>query len=336
MRAFVIDAYKKPVHEAAIPEPVVGDTDVLIQVAAVGLNILDEKVRAGEFTAFLPYPTPLVLGHDVAGTVIGIGTAVHSFAVGDTVFARVRDHRIGTLTERIAADEADVALSPASVTLIEAASLPLVALTAWQALIDKGGASAGQRVLIHAGAGGVGSIAIQLAKHLGAFVATTTSGKNVDFVRSLGADLVIDYQTQNFGDELTGYDFVLDSLGGENLATSLRVLRPGGKAIGIAGPPTPEFAREIGMNPLLRLGVGAISRSIRAQAKKLDVSYEFLFMWANGAQLRQIADLVDAGTIRPIVGATYSFDHTPEALAALHVGGIRGKSVVIGAEATDS
>ena len=180
------------------------------------------------------------------------------------------------------------------------------------------------------------SIAIQLAKHLGAFVATTTSGKNVDFVRSLGADLVIDYQTQNFGDELTGYDFVLDSLGGENLATSLRVLRPGGKAIGIAGPPTPEFAREIGMNPLLRLGVGAISRSIRAQAKKLEVSYEFLFMRANGAQLRQIADLVDAGTIRPIVGATYSFDHTPEALAALHVGGIRGKSVVIGAEATDS
>ncbi|MBD7957746.1 NADP-dependent oxidoreductase [Microbacterium sp. Sa4CUA7] len=331
MRAFIIDAYKKPLHEADVPEPTVGADDVLIAVGAAGLNGLDERIRAGEFKAFLPYRFPLILGHDVAGVVVSVGAHVRSITPGDVVYARPRDHRIGTFAERIAVDQADVALAPRSVDVVEAASLPLVALTAWQALVEKGAVTAGQKVLIHGGAGGVGSIAIQLAKHLGAHVATTASAKNADFVRELGADVVIDYKTQDFATELSGYDFVLDSLGGDNLTKSLTVLRPGGKAIGLAGPPTPAFARQLGLSPVLQLVMGALSRKVRAQAKKLGVDFEFLFMSANGEQLRTIAELVDAGAIRPIVGATYPFDQAPRALESLHAGGIRGKSVLLGA-----
>ena len=330
MRAFVFDKYKQPVHEAEVPEPTVGDRDVLVRVGAAGVNQLDEKIRDGEFKAILPYKTPLTLGHDVAGTVIRVGSKVRAFNTGDQVFARPRDHRIGAFAERIAIDEADLALAPETISPIEAASLPLVALTAWQALVVKGNVKPGQKVLVHAGAGGVGSITIQLAKHLGATVATTASGKNADFVRDLGADVVVDYRTQDFEAELSGYDLVLDSLGGESLAKSLRVLRPGGKAVGISGPPDPAFAKAAGLNPVLRLAIAALSGKIRRQAKRLGVSYEFLFMAASGDQLRQIAALVDDGTLRPVVGTTFSFDQTPQALAALAQGGVRGKAVVTG------
>lgn len=332
MRAFVFDQYKQPVHEADIPEPAVGDGDILIQVEAAGLNHLDERLRAGEFKALLPYKAPLTLGHDLAGTVIRTGSKVTRFAAGDQVYARPRDFRIGTFAERIAVDEADVALAPASISTVEAGSLPLVALTAWQALVEKGNVQPGQKVLIHAGAGGVGSIAIQLAKHLSAQVATTTSGKNADFVRELGADVVIDYRTQDFETELSGYDFVLDPLGGENLAKSLKVLKRGGKAVGISGPPTPAFAKAAGLNPVVRLAVTAMSRKIRALAGQLDVSYEFLLMHASGEQLRQIAELVDGGVIRPVVGATFPFDQTVQAIESLGTSSIRGKAVVIGAD----
>jgi len=328
MRAFAFDAYEKPLHEVDVPEPTVGDHDVLIAVAAAGLNHLDAKIREGEFTLILPYRTPLVLGHDVAGTVIEVGGSVRSLKPGDEVFARPRDHRIGTFAERIAVDEADVALAPTSISTVEAASLPLVALTAWQALVERGDVQPGQKVLVHAGAGGVGSIAIQLAKHLGAHVATTASSSNADFVRELGADVVVDHRTQAFEQELSGYDLVLDSLGAENLAKSLRVLRPGGIAIGIQGPPTPAFAKDAGLNPVVRLAIAALSRKVRAQAKKLGVSYEFLFMRADGGQLAEIAALVDAGAIRPAVGATHPFAETATALDDLGKVRIRGKAVV--------
>lgn len=331
MRAFVFDKYKQAVHEADVPEPDVGDRDVLVSVAAAGVNQLDEKIRDGEFKAILPYKTPLALGHDVAGTVTRTGARVTRFTAGDQVFARPRDGRIGTFAERIAIDEADLAPAPATISPVEAASLPLVALTAWQALVVKGNVTPGQKVLVHAGAGGVGTVAIQLAKHLGAQVATTASGKNAEFVRDLGADVVIDYRTQDFETELSGYDLVLDSLGGENLEKSLRVLRPGGKAIGISGPPDPAFARAAGLNPVLRLAVFALSGKIRRQAKKLGVSYEFLLMAADGDQLRQIAALVEDGTLRPVVGKTFPFDQTPQALEALAQGGLRGKVVITGA-----
>lgn len=331
MRAFIFDKYKQPLHEATVPEPTLGERDVLVKITAAGLNQLDEKIRIGEFKAILPYKLPLTLGHDVAGTVIQIGAKVRGFAVGDEVYARPRDQRIGTFAERIAIDESDVAHAPTTISTVEAASLPLVALTAWQALVELGNVTAGQKVLIHAGAGGVGTIAIQLAKHLGATVATTVSPANADFVRGLGADVVIDYHSQDFERELSGYDFVLDSIGGVNLEKSLRILKAGGTAIGISGPPTPTFAQQAELNPLLRLAIAGLSGKIRGQAKKLGVSYEFLLMQANGEQLRQIAQLIDSGVIRPIVGATFPFDQTPHALESLAKGGIRGKAVITGA-----
>lgn len=328
MRAFVVTKYKEPLQEADVPEPTVGEHDVLVRVEAAGLNPLDEKIRAGEFKQILPYKLPLILGNDVAGTVIRVGTAVRGFKPGDEVYARPAQDRIGTFAERIAVAEGDLALKPASISMEEAGSLPLAALTAWQALVERGRVRPGQKVLIHAGAGGVGSIAIQLAAHLGASVATTASGSNADFVRALGADTVIDYRTQDFEQLLSGYDLVLDSIGGETLEKSLRVLRPGGKAIGIAGPPDPAFAREAGLNPLLRLAVAGLSRKIRKQAKKLGVTYEFLLMRASGDQLRQITALIDEGVVRPVVGKVVRFDETPQALQSLSQGGIRGKAVI--------
>ncbi|MGY1496703.1 NADP-dependent oxidoreductase [Streptomyces sp. QTS52] len=328
MRAFVVTKYKEPLQEADVPEPTVGEHDVLVRVEAAGLNPLDEKIRAGEFKQILPYKLPLILGNDVAGTVISVGAAVRGFKPGDEVYGRPDQDRIGTFAERIAVAEGDVALKPVSISMDEAGSLPLVALTAWQALVERGKVRPGQKVLIHAGAGGVGSIAIQLASHLGASVATTASGSNADFVRALGADTVIDYRTQDFEQLLTGYDLVLDSLGGETLEKSLRVLKPGGKVIGIAGPPDPAFAREAGLNPLLRLAVAGLSGKIRRQAKKLGVTYEFLLMRASGDQLRQITALVDQGVVRPVVGRVVGFDQTPQALESLSRGGIRGKAVI--------
>jgi NADPH:quinone reductase-like Zn-dependent oxidoreductase len=330
VRAFVFDRYKHPVHELNVTEPTVGDRDCLVSVTAAGVNQIDEMLRQGAFKAFLPYQPPLILGHDVAGTVLRTGAKVRGFKPGDRVFARPRDHRIGTFAERIAIDEADLAHAPATIAPVAAASLPLVALTAYQALVDLGDVQPGQKVLIHAGAGGVGTIAIQLAKHLGAHVATTVSAKDADFVRALGADMVIDYRTQDFTTVLDGYDFVLDSLGAPSVMKSLRVLKPGGKVVGISGPPTPRFATAAGLNPVLRLAMAFLSRNVRALAKRRGVSYDFLLMTASGAQLRRIAELVDAGTLRPVVGATFPFDRTPDALASLAAGGIRGKVVIEG------
>jgi alcohol dehydrogenase len=328
MRAFVVSQYKGPLQEADVPEPVAGEHDVLVQVEAAGLNMLDEKIRAGDFKQLLRYKLPQILGNDVAGTVIGVGAKVQGFRLGDEVYARPGKDRIGTFAERIAVAEADLALRPATVSFEEAASLPLVALTAWQALVERGNLQPGQRVLVHAGAGGVGTIAIQLAKHLGATVATTVSAGNADFVRKLGADIVVDYRNQDFEQLLDGYDLVLDSLGGKNLEKSLRVLRPGGKAIGIAGPPDAAFAREIGAKSVLRLVMTVLSSRVHRQARRLGVTYEFLFMHASGAQLRQITALVDDDALRPVVGRVFDFDQTVQAVQSLEKGGIRGKAVI--------
>ncbi|MFC9665596.1 NADP-dependent oxidoreductase [Nocardia sp. NPDC127606] len=328
MQAFVVNQYKGPLQQADVPEPLVGERDVLVQIQAAGLNVLDEKIRAGEFKQILPYKLPLTLGNDLAGTVIDVGAKVQGFELGDEVYARPDKDRIGTFAERIAIAEADLALKPTSVSFEDAASLPLVALTAWQALVERANLQPGQRVLIHAGAGGVGSIAIQLAKHLGATVATTVSTGNVEFVRELGADVVIDYRNHDFEQLLEGYDLVLDSLGGKNLEKSLRVLRPGGKAIGIAGPPDPAFARELGANLVLRLVITVLSSKIRRQAKRLGVTYEFLFMRADGDQLRHITALVDDGALRPVVGRVFDFAQTAQALQSMEDRGTRGKSVI--------
>jgi len=328
MQAFVLTHYKQPLELRDVAEPVVGAHDVLVRVEAAGLNQLDEKIRLGEFTAILPYDLPQVLGHDVAGTVIRVGEQVRAFRIGDRVYGRPRKDQVGAFAERVAVAESDLAPIPDGLTTVEAGSLPLVALTAWQVLVERGDVQPGQKVLVHAGAGGVGSIAIQLAKHLGATVATTASAANADFVRSLGADVVIDHRREDFAALLDGYDLVLDSLGGENLERSLRVLRPGGKAIGIAGPPDPAFARGAGLGAVVRLAVAALSRKVRSRAARLGVSYEFLFMHESGAQLREVSALVERGVIRPVVGATVPFAETAEALTAMGTGGVRGKTVV--------
>src|SRR6059058_2739648 len=250
MKAFVVDKYKKngALRLTKVPEPEVRDDDVMVRVHATGVNLLDSKVRNGEFKLFLPYRPPFVLGHDVAGIVTRVGPKVRRFKAGDEVYARTRDHRVGTFAEFIAMNEADVALKPKNLSMEEAASIPLVGLTAWQVLIERAHLKKGQKVLIHAGSGGVGTFAIQLAKHIGATVATTTSTVNVDLVRSLGADVVIDYKKEDFENVLSGYDVVLNSLGKDTLEKSLKVLKPGGKLISISGPPDVAFAKENGSN----------------------------------------------------------------------------------------
>jgi NADPH:quinone reductase-like Zn-dependent oxidoreductase len=327
MKAVVVEKYKQPLRVADVPEPVVGARDVLIQVAAVSLNQFDEKIRLAEFKPLLRYRAPFVLGHDVAGTVVEVGAGVTGFDVGDRVYARPSDGRIGTFAERISVPAEDVALQPQSISAEQAASLPLVALTAWQALVVIGRVKPGDKVLIHAGSGGVGTIAIQLAKHLGATVATTVSPANADLVRDLGADVVIDYSTQRFDELLSGYDVVLDGVGPDHVLRSLSVVKPGGTVIGISGPPDPVFAREQGLNPLLRLVMAAVGRKVRRRAAELGVNYRFLFMSANGRQLKEISELVDAGVLRPVVGKVIAFDDVPEALSRVGKDGTAGKTV---------
>jgi NADPH:quinone reductase-like Zn-dependent oxidoreductase len=330
MKAFVVDKYKKKgaLHLSELPAPVLQDNDVLIRIHATAVNLIDSKVRDGEFKLILPYRPPFVLGHDLAGTVVRIGNKVRRFKVGDEVYARPRDHRIGTFAEFIAMDEMDVALKPTNLNMAEAASIPLVGLTAWQALVDVGKVKHGQKVFIQAGSGGVGTFAIQLAKHLGATVATTTSTKNVDLVKNLGADVVIDYKTQDFEKILSGYDLVLNSQDPKTLEKSLRVLKPGGHLISISGPPDPAFAKELGLNPFLKLVMYLLSRGIRKKARKLGIRYSFLFMRAEGQQLGQIASLIESGAIRPVVDKVFPFEKTGEALAYVETGRAKGKVVI--------
>src|SRR5215218_7924832 len=317
MKAFVVEHYGEDGLRAAdVPEPEVGDGDVLVKVSAASINPLDKAIRDGAFKRLLKYRTPFVLGHDGAGVVTSVGSAVRDFQVGDEVYARPRDLRIGTFAEYIAIDQDDVAPKPASLTLHEAAAVPLVSLAAWQALVDRAHLEPGGKVLVHAGAGGLGSTVIQLAKHLGATVATTARGENAELVRSLGADV------------LSGYDVVLDSLGGENLEKSLTVLKPGGQAIGVTGPPDPGFARQLGAPKFIGVVMGLLSRKTRKQARKLGVSYSFLFMQANGAQLRELAALYDAGHLRPVIDNAFPFDQALEALSYVEQGRANGKVVI--------
>lgn len=330
MKAFIIDRYSKKEagRIADVPEPGLRDDDVLIQVHAAGVNPLDAKIRNGEFRLILPYRMPLVLGHDVAGTVVRVGPRVQSFKPGDEVYARPDDLRIGSFAEYIAVRETSLARRPANRTMEEAASIPLVALTAWQALVDIAKVRTGQKVFIQAGSGGVGTIAIQLATHLGAFVATTTSTGNVGWVKALGADVVIDYRTQDFSRELRDFDVVLNSLGSDELEKSLRIIRPGGHLISISGPPTPEFGAEQKLAWPLQLVLRLASYNIRRKVKRRGIAYSFLYMHADGYQLGRMTELIEAGTIRPIVERVFPLEATAEALAYVEQGRVRGKVVV--------
>lgn len=330
MKAFIVDRYGSADHMRAseVPDPQLRADEVLVRIHAAGVNPLDSKIRNGEFKLLLPYRLPFILGNEFAGVVARVGPAARRFKVGDEVYARPDAGRIGTFAEHIAVTEADVALKPGNLTMIEAASIPLVGLTAWQALVEMAQLKRGQKVLIHAGSGGVGTFAIQLAKYLGATVATTTSTANVDFVKSLGADIVVDYKKDRFEDVLRDFDVVLNSLDGETLSKSVQVLKPGGRLISISGPPDAAFAKSLGMNPMLQLVMRLLSFRIKRQAKRRAVDYSFLFMRASGDQLRKISALIEAGAIRPVLDTVFPFASTKEAMAYVETGRAKGKVVI--------
>lgn len=330
MKAFTVDRYgkKESLRATDVPEPVLRDDEVLIEVHATGVNLLDSKIRSGEFKLILPYRTPFVLGHDVAGVVVRVGPRVRHFKPGDEVYSRPDDFRIGTFAEFVAVKEDSVALKPRNLSMEEAASIPLVGLTAWQALVEKAKLKKGQKVFIQAGSGGVGTFAIQLAKHLGAGVATTTGTGNVAWVKDLGADVVVDYKKDAFETILSDYDAVLNSQDGKTLEKSLGVLKPGGQLISISGPPDLAFAEEIKAPWLVKQVLRALSFGTQRKAKRLHVGYSFLFMKASGSQLRQITALIESGAIRPVIDKVFPFDATNEALAYVESGRAKGKVVI--------
>jgi len=330
MKAFVLRRYgrQQALELADMPVPDLRDDEVLVEVHAAGVNPLDAKIRDGEFKLILPYRLPLILGHDVAGVVVKLGSGVRQFKLGDEVYARPDDFRSGTFAEFVPVKEASLAPKPRNLTMEEAASFPLVALTAWQALVENAQLKKGQKVFIQAGSGGVGTVAIQLAKHLGATVATTTSAANAALVKRLGADTVVDYKAQDFEEVLRDCDVVLNSQDGKTLGKSLRVLRSGGKLISISGPPDPEFGRQIHAAWPLRLAMRLLSSGVRRRAGRRGVRYSFLFMKADGKQLREITRLVEAGAIRPVVDRVFPFESTNEALACVEAGRAKGKVVV--------
>jgi len=330
VKAFVLGRYgkKRALQCVEIPVPELREDEILVEVHAAGVNLLDAKIRDGEFKLILPYRLPLVLGHDVAGVIVKVGSHVRQFEPGDEVYARVDDLRIGTFAQFVPVREASVAIKPKGLTMEEAASIPLVGLTAWQALVERAKLHKGQKVFIQAGSGGVGTFAIQLAKRLGATVATTTSAGNVALVKDLGADVVVDYKTRDFEEVLHNQDVVLNSQDGQTLEKSLRVLKAGGKLISISGPPDPQFGHDIGASWFVKLVMRLLSARARRAAGNHDVDYSFLFMKASGSQLREITRLIEAGAIRPVIDRIFPFESTNEALAYVEAGRAKGKVVV--------
>jgi NADPH:quinone reductase-like Zn-dependent oxidoreductase len=331
MKSFIVNRYgkKEKLQLKEVAEPVVKDNDVLVQIHSAGVNLLDSLIRNGDFKLFLPYKAPFPLGHDVAGIVTKVGAKVSKFRIGDEVYSRPSDYRMGTFAEYISIDEKDVALKPKNLTMEEASSIPLVGLTAWQALVEIANIKKGQKVFIQAGSGGVGTFAIQLAKHLGAYVATTTSTTNIELVKSLGADCVIDYKTEDFEYNLNDYDFVLHSNRDTKiLEKSFRILKSGSQLVSLVGPPTPEFAKEIGLPWYLRLVTTLISLGAKNKAKKLNTQFKFLFMRSDGSQLSRITKLIEAGVIKPVIDKVFPFEQTNEALAYIETGRVKGKVVV--------
>lgn len=330
MKAFSISRYKKEssLELVDLPEPIVKDHEVLVEIHAASVNLLDSKIKSGEFKLILPYKMPLVLGHDVAGIIVKTGAKVKNFKMGDEIYSRPSDFHIGTFAEFISIDEKDIALKPKNLSMEEAASIPLVGLTAWQALIEQSNVQKGQKVFIQAGSGGVGTFAIQLAKYMGATVATTASEKSFDMLKNLGADVLIDYKTQDFEDALIDYDVVLNSQDNETLEKSFEVIKPGGKIVSISGPPTPIFAEEHRLPWYVKLATRFLSSKVRKRAKKQNVNYSFLFMTANGTQLSEITHLIETGKIKPVIDKVFAFEKTNDALQYIESGRAKGKVVI--------
>ena len=331
MRAFVLSGYGGPEHTALteVPRPSPRAGELLVRVHAAGLNPVDYKTRAGAMRVIRRYPLPIVMGNELAGIVEAVGPQVTRFAQGDSVFARVDKDIMGAFADYAVVNEDHAARMPASLDFPSAAAVPLAALTALQALRDELQLRAGPRVFIAGGAGGVGTFAIQIAKHLGADVATTASARGEALVRRLGADVVIDYQRERFEAKLSGYDAAFDLVGGETLARLWPVVKPGGCVVSIAGMPEPMTARKD-----LQRGAGLAalfffaSLATRLRAARHGASYRYLFMHPSGADLDYLASLIDAKKLEVVVDRVLPFAEAKEAMAYLETGHAKGKVVL--------
>jgi NADPH:quinone reductase-like Zn-dependent oxidoreductase len=330
MRALTFTRYgREPgIGFSELPRPRLQPDELLVEVHAAGLNPIDNMIPTGMFKPVLRLPLPATLGSDLAGVVIEVGSRVTRFKPGEAVFASVFDLGKGALAEYVAVPEHAAAHKPASLDFVQAASVPMVGLTSWQALKERAGLQAGQKLFVPAGAGGIGTFAIQLAKHFGATVGTTTSTGNLPLVRSLGADDVVDYKKQEFEQVLRGYDVVLGSLRGDVIEKSLAILKPGGRIVSLVGPLDAAFARARGLNVVLRFVFGLMSWKIKRLAKLRQLSYSFLFVRPDGDQLAGIGGLIESGRIRPLIDKVFPFDEAKEGLDYLAQGRARGKVVV--------
>lgn len=330
MKAIVIENYGKnaPLVLTEQPMPSIREHDVLVEIHAASLNPIDFKIKEGKVKFLLSYKFPLILGNDFSGVVVKVGERVKAFKPGDEVYGRPRKSRIGTLAEFIAVHEDDIWLKPQNLTFEEAASIPLVGLTTYQAFSDILHLQKGQKILIHAGSGGVGTFAIQLAKRMGAFVATTASDKGYELVKSLGADLIINYKKENFEEKLTGYDAVFDTLGGDVLEKSFRILKPGGQIVSVSGMPNARFGKEANLGWMKTAMLSIVSRKITALERKTQTKYHFLFMKASGAQWKILTEMIEAGQIKPVIDKVYQLKDTAQAFDYLESGRAKGKVIV--------
>lgn len=329
MKAMVIDRYgKAPMRLAEMPIPEINEYEVLAEIHAASTNPIDFKIRDGKVRLLIQYKMPLVLGNDFSGVVVKVGKKVTRFKVGDEIYARPRKSKIGTFAEYISIHEDDIALKPKNLSFEEAASIPLVGLTSYQALHDIMQLQKGQKILIHAGSGGVGTFAIQLAKAMGATVATTASEAGANLVTSLGADKVINYKKENFEAILNNYDAVFDTLGGKTLEKSFKIIKNGGNIVSVSGRPNARFAKEYGSGLWKTLLFSAASRKLTALEKKHHAQYSFLFMKPSGDQLRIIADLIESGSIKPVIDRTFSFEDAQKAMEYAESGRAKGKIIV--------
>ncbi|MEH7334125.1 NADP-dependent oxidoreductase [Neobacillus drentensis] len=329
MRAMIIDKYGKvPMRLAEMPTPEIGEYEVLAEIHAASINPVDFKIRDGKVKLLVKYKMPLILGNDFSGVVAKVGAKVTRFKVGDEIYARPRKSKIGTFAEYIAIHEDDIALKPKNLSFEEAASIPLVGLTTYQALTDILQLQKGQKILIHAGAGGVGTFAIQLAKLMGATVATTASVAGANLVKSLGADEIINYKTEKFEEILKNYDAVFDTLGGEILEKSFEVIKSGGKIVSVSGLPNARFGKEYGSGFFKTLLFSAASHKLSLLEKKHNVQYTFLFMKPSGEQLRIIANFIETGKIRPIIDRVFPFEDAQKAMEYAESGRAKGKIIL--------
>lgn len=330
MKAITIEKYGKNVPLVLTEQPVphIGEHDVLVEIHAASLNPIDYKIKEGKVKLLLSYKFPLILGNDFSGVIVKVGKRVSAFKPGDEVYGRPRKSRIGTLAEYIAVHEEDIWLKPQNLNFEEAASIPLVGLTAYQAFTDILHLQKGQKILIHAGSGGVGTFAIQLAKLMEAFVATTASDKGYELVKSMGADLIINYKKENFEEVLTGYDAVFDTLGGAALEKSFRVLKPGGQIVSISGLPNARFGKEAKLGWMKTAILSIVSRKITALEKKYHTRYHFLFMKSSGAQLKVLKEYIEGDHIKPVIDKVYHLEETAQAFSYLQSGSAKGKVVI--------